>query len=103
MIERVLVGALALLAVGMMLMMVRKAGKKVELPTPEELVGIPPALTSDSDIVGEADETDTPMTGIEVDDDQAQANKMLEQVTDLVQNNPETAAKLIGRWSSLDD
>lgn len=103
MVERVLVGALALLAVGMMLMMVRKAGKKVELPTPEELVGIPPALTSDSDIVGEADETDTPMTGIEVDDDQAQANKMLEQVTDLVQNNPETAAKLIGRWSSLDD
>ena len=101
--ERVLVGALALFAVGMMLMMVRKAGKKIELPSPEELVGIPPALASENDIVGEADETDTPMTGIEVDDHQAQANKMLEQVSDLVQKNPETAARLIGRWSSLDD
>lgn len=101
--ERALVGALALFAVGMMLMMVRKAGKKIELPSPEELVGIPPALANDNDIVGEADETDTPMTGIEVDDQQAQANKMLEQVGELVQKNPETAAKLIGRWSSLDD
>ena len=54
----------------MMVSMVKKAGRKVDLPSADELVGIPKALESDSDIIGEADESDTPMTGIEVGDEE---------------------------------
>ena len=36
-------GLLAIVALGMMLSMVRKAGKAPTMPTAEELVGIPPA------------------------------------------------------------
>ena len=38
---------LALVALGMMFMMVRKASRPQPLPTAEELVGIPPALQAD--------------------------------------------------------
>jgi flagellar biosynthesis/type III secretory pathway M-ring protein FliF/YscJ len=101
--DTVILGALALAAVGMMLSMVRKAGRKVDLPTPEELVGIPPALKSAGDLVGEADEGDTAMAGIEVGDDQLQTSKILEQVGKLVDESPADAAKLINRWVVVEE
>ncbi len=97
-IDKVVLGALAVVALAMMLMMVRKAGKRTQLPTAEELVGIPPTLATNSNLVGEAEEGDSPMAGIELDDEQLRASKMLEQVGDMVQTNPADAAKLVGRW-----
>ena len=96
-------GGLALLAVGLMFMMVRKAGKSAALPTAEELVGIPPALQPGSDVVGEADETDTAMVGIEVDPDRLRTTKMLDEVTQLVKSNPGAAASVFNQWLSSDN
>lgn len=101
-IDKAIMGGLALVAMGMMLMMVRKASRKVELPTPEELVGLPPALETKSDIIGEADEGELPVTGIEVGESEMRAQKVLEMVADMVDSSPETAAKIVGQWISLE-
>jgi flagellar biosynthesis/type III secretory pathway M-ring protein FliF/YscJ len=83
--------------------MVRKAGRAPALPTAEELVGIPPALAPGSDLVGEADESDTAMSGIEVDDDELRTQKMLEQVSELVKSNPSSAATVFNRWMTPEE
>lgn len=103
MVEMIVLGVLALVSVGMMFSMVKRAGKKVELPTAEELVGLPPALDVAGDMVGEADESDSPMAGIEISDDEVKLKKMREQVAELIAQNPESAASLIGRWISEDE
>ncbi len=66
-------------------------------------MGLPPQLDAADAVIGEADEGDTPMAGIEVDEDQVQAQKMLEQVEELVQQSPETAARLLNRWIDSND
>lgn len=96
--DKLILASLALLAVGMMLVMVRKAARRSELPSAEELVGIPPALATQNDLVGEADETDSPMPGIEVAESEVKRQKVLEEVVELVQKEPGSAAKLMGRW-----
>ena len=97
-IDKAVLGVLALVSLAMMAMLVRKATKKSELPTAEELVGIPPALQADGDLFGEADEGDVAMSGIELDEEQVRSSKMLEQVGDLVTSSPETAAGLLQSW-----
>jgi flagellar biosynthesis/type III secretory pathway M-ring protein FliF/YscJ len=97
-IENVLLGGLALLAMGMMTLVVKKTARKAELPTAEEIVGLPPALETKNDLIGEADESDAPMMGIEVDDAEVRTGKMLEQVNDFVKGSPDGAAKLLNRW-----
>jgi flagellar biosynthesis/type III secretory pathway M-ring protein FliF/YscJ len=99
-VKQIALGGLAAMSIGLMLLMVKKAGKAQALPTAEELVGIPPALEPGSDLVGEADETDTAMSGIEVDDDELKISKMLEQVSELVKTNPSSAATVFNRWMS---
>ncbi|MEL6497475.1 MAG: hypothetical protein AAF937_00200 [Planctomycetota bacterium] len=89
---------LAAVAVGMMLLMVRKATRKVEMPSAEEIVGIPPALDGMGEIVGEADESETPMDGIEVSQSDVNASRLLEQVSELVGERPDIAARLLSRW-----
>jgi flagellar biosynthesis/type III secretory pathway M-ring protein FliF/YscJ len=103
MVEMIVLGVLALVSVGMMFSMVKRAGKKVDLPTAEELVGLPPALDVAGDMVGEADESDSPMAGIEISDDEVKLQKMREQVAELIAQNPESAASLIGRWISEEE
>lgn len=103
MIKQVVLSVLALLALGMMFVLVRRNSKPQELPTAEELVGIPPALHSDNELVGEADESDTAMTGIEVDSDALKTGKMLEEVQELVHKNPQAAATVFSRWLATED
>jgi hypothetical protein len=103
MIDRIVVGALALVAVGMMFFMVRKGGRRITVPTAQELAGRPPALEAKSDLVGEADESETAMAGIEVGEEQIKADKMREQVSELVRQNPDGAAKLLNRWISVEE
>jgi flagellar M-ring protein FliF len=101
-VEKGVLAALAVVSLTMMLLMVRKAGRKAPMPSAEELVGIPPPLEARTDIVGEADETDAPMAGIELGDDEIKSRRLLEQVTDLVKENPESAAKLLNRWIQVE-
>ncbi len=103
MIETLVLGALGLVAVVMMFSMVKRAGRKSDLPTAEELVGIPPALEVAGDLVGEADESEAAMAGIEISEDEVKVQKMRELVGDLINTNPEAAASLVGRWISEDE
>ncbi len=101
-VDKAVLGALALIAVGLMISMVRKSGKTPDLPTAEELVGLPPALDAKSDLIGEADETDTPMAGIEVGEEEVHSQKVLEQVQELVEKTPDSAAKMLNRWITVE-
>lgn len=102
-IDKVIIGVLGLVALGFMFTMTRKVGKKVELPTAEELVGLPPALEKPTDLIGEAEEGDAPLAGIEVEEGEVRAVKVLEQVNEMVGSNPEGAAKMLRRWMSTEE
>lgn len=98
MVEKGVLVALAVVAMGMMLMMARRIGKRVELPSAEELVGIPPALPADEDLVGEASERDSPLAGIELGEGEIANDRIREQVSELIQQNPDEAAVMLKRW-----
>ncbi|MBL0870165.1 MAG: hypothetical protein IBJ18_06255, partial [Phycisphaerales bacterium] len=102
-IRTVALGGVALAAMGMMLMLVKRSAKPIELPTAQEVVGLPPALESQSDLVGEADEGAAAMVGIELDDEELKYKKMLEQVQDMVKKSPSDAAALLNRWVATEE
>jgi flagellar biosynthesis/type III secretory pathway M-ring protein FliF/YscJ len=102
-IDKAVLVALSAIALAMMLLMVKRSGRKITLPTAEELVGIPPALSAGDDIVGEADVGDSPLAGLEVDEDQLKSQKILEQVGALINENPELASGMLGRWVAAED
>jgi flagellar biosynthesis/type III secretory pathway M-ring protein FliF/YscJ len=102
-IEKGVLALLAAAALGMMFMLVKKGGASPNQPTAEELVGLPPALDGEADIVGEADESDQAMTGIEVPAEELETQKMLEQVSAMLDENPENVAKLLNRWIRAED
>lgn len=102
MVDRVVIGVLALAALGMMFLMVRRAGKRPPVPTSQQLAGTPPPLETGSEVVGEADESETAMPGIEVGEEQIRAVKLREQVSELIRQNPEQAAKLLNRWIAVE-
>lgn len=99
MVKHITLGGLAVLSLGMMLMMVRKATVKQNLPTAEELVGLPPALAGDAvDLVGEAEESYTPMEGLEIGEEDLEQQQKLKQINELAMNSPQEAAALIRKW-----
>lgn len=102
-IDKGVLGILALVSLGMMMMMLKKVSKRTETPTAEELVGLPPSIEAPGEVIGEADESETPMEGIEVDDGLMKSQKILEQVTELVEKTPDSAARLLNRWMSVQD
>lgn len=102
-VDKAVLGVLAVFAIGLMLTLVKKAGKEVEMPTAEELVGVPPTLETPSDLIGEADESDLAMAGIEVGEEQVKSRRMLEEVSKLVETNPDAAARLMRQWISAEN
>jgi flagellar biosynthesis/type III secretory pathway M-ring protein FliF/YscJ len=102
-VDKMVLGGLALVSVGLMFMMVRRASRRATLPTAEELAGVPQTLHGETDLIGEADESEAAMAGIEVDDDQIHTQRMLEQVTHLVGERPEAVASLIANWLAADE
>jgi flagellar biosynthesis/type III secretory pathway M-ring protein FliF/YscJ len=102
-VKTVALGALALVSLAMMMLMVRKASKPAPMPSAEELVGLPPALATNNDLIGEADEGDTAMLGIEVDDETLKTQKMIEEVSEMVKTRPTDAAALLQRWVQTED
>jgi len=97
------VAALAVVALGMMFFLVRKATQQTTLPSVKELAGLPPVLPVEDELVGEAEEADAGMAGMELNDEQIRSRKMAEQIGDLVKNNPSEAAALFNRWIRKDD
>jgi len=89
---------MAIAALVMMALALRKATKPVDLPSAEDLVGVPPALRADDEMYGEADEADAALSGVELSDDELQKRKLVEQVSSLVRERPDEAAQLVSRW-----
>ncbi len=102
MVKNVALGALAVLALGMMLLMVRKTGKADPIPSAQEIVGAPPILQKQSDLIGEADEAESALAGIELTDETIKHQKLLEQVTEMVRSKPDETATLLNRWITAD-
>ncbi|MBO6512823.1 MAG: hypothetical protein JJ974_02510 [Phycisphaerales bacterium] len=102
-IETILVGVLAGVSVLMMLMMIKRSSQDIKLPTAEELVGLPPQLDAVSDLIGEADEGESAMAGIEVEDAMVELQQLREQVSELITADPEGAASLVERWAEIED
>ena len=98
-LKYLLLTGLSLLSLAMMFMMVRKAGTQAQLPTAEEIVGVPPALPTDqSEVVGEAEESAPAMEGLELDEDALRQKQMLGQISNMVKQNPDEVANLLRRW-----
>ncbi len=98
-LKYILLSGLSLLSLAMMFLMVRKASVQAQLPTAQEIVGVPPALPTDqSEIVGEAEESAPAMEGVELDDDTLRHKQMLGQISDMVKQNPDEVANLLRRW-----
>lgn len=94
---------LTLLAIVLMFGMVRKALRQPKLPSVEELAGVPPQLPSDDDLLGEVEEAETGMEGVEVNEGEIQMRKLAEQISEMVRANPTEAANLFNRWVESDD
>lgn len=101
-LDKAVLGVLAVVAIGLMFTLVKKASKQVEMPTAEELVGVPPTLETPSDLIGEADESDMAMAGIEVGEEQVKSRRMLEEVAKMVETDPDGAARLMKQWISAE-
>jgi flagellar biosynthesis/type III secretory pathway M-ring protein FliF/YscJ len=97
-------GAMGLMALGLMFGMVRKATtQSADLPSVEELAGVPPTLPSDDDLVGEAEESENTMEGVELDREELRYRQLNEQIAELVKSRPDDAASLLGKWVRVDD
>ena len=108
-------GVLALIALGamgMMLMMVRKAvpaGGDSEIDAGVFITGgkkgkrkgggagLEQFETVD-DVFGEANQGEAVLTGIELDDETLASRKMVDEVSTMIKENPENAATLVKRW-----
>lgn len=97
-VRTAVLGALAAVALGLVVATAMRATRRESLPTAAELVGLPPALEGAGDLVGEATEADSVLQGLELSDDEMKHRKMMEQVAELVQEKPDDAARLLGRW-----
>lgn len=92
-------GVLAIASLFFMFNIARKASTREELPTPEELAGVPPKLESDdAEVVGEADEATPALEGMELDDDSLRRAQMLEQLNDMAQRDPSELSGILRRW-----
>lgn len=95
------ISLLALASLGLMLGMVRKATRPESLPSIEELAGVPPSLPSDEELIGEADESEATMQGVELNEEDLKARRIAEQISDLVRADPAEASRLLGKWVTI--
>jgi len=103
MVKNVGLGALAVVSLIMMFLMVKKANRRDPLPTATEIVGIPPALDAiEREIVGEAEEGEPVLEGMELEDAAMRTQQILDQINDLVGTNPDEVANLFHRWIATD-
>ncbi len=98
MVKTIALGSLAVVALGLVVFTALRSTRTEELPTAAELVGLPPALDNTSDLIGEADEADSVLQGVELSDSEMMQRKMMDQVNEMVDEQPDDAGKLLSRW-----
>ncbi|MEM6332724.1 MAG: hypothetical protein AAF823_05230 [Planctomycetota bacterium] len=95
---------MALLSLALMLAMVRKATQPESLPSVEELAGVPPTLPDDDDdLIGEVEEQEMTLEGMELDEDELRSRRISEQIGEMIKANPEEAGRIMRRWVSDDE
>ena len=102
-LEMAIIGVLGLVSVGLMLMMVRRAGKPVKMPSAEELVGLPPELAAGEDLVGDVGEGEDAMSGLELGEEDVEFQKILNEVIEQANHSPESVAMVLNRWIMQED
>jgi flagellar biosynthesis/type III secretory pathway M-ring protein FliF/YscJ len=112
--KEIVLGVLALASLFMVSMMVRKSGPAMALSGPGSVptmpsvgntvdamlakaAGMKAIVTEDAAEVGEGGQA---LDGIELDDKAVRAQQVVEQVSNLVKENPEVAASMIKKWMS---
>ena len=96
-------GLLAVSSLGIMFYMVRKSTQQPDLPSIEELAGVPPTLPSEEDLIGEADEVDPTMAGVELDDEELAVRRIADQISEMVKSSPTEAAQIFTKWVGSGD
>ena len=97
-------GVLAVVSLFFMFNIAKKASTREQLPSAEELAGVPPMLDSDGgDIIGEADEATPALEGMELDDDSLRRQQMLDQLNELASRDPEELSGILRRWMRNQD
>ena len=67
------------------------------------LAGVPPRLSSDEELVGEVEETEMSMAGVELNEAELKSRKMAEQISDLIRTNPAEAGSILSQWVKPDE
>ncbi|MEM9420463.1 MAG: hypothetical protein AAGA25_15645 [Planctomycetota bacterium] len=96
-------GALAVISLALALMMVKKATKPEALPSIEELAGVPPTLPTEEELIGEADEVEASMAGLEVNEDELRTRNLADQINEMIKSAPNDAGSLLGKWVQAED
>jgi flagellar biosynthesis/type III secretory pathway M-ring protein FliF/YscJ len=103
-IPQIGVGGLAMVSLFMVMMMVRKSapvpipGLNMAGASDEEPEAPTNRLHSDAPVAGEVSEGDKTMEGMELDDEAVRTQQVIEQVSNMVSENPDAAANLVKRW-----
>lgn len=95
--KEVAVGVLAVISLFMVSTMVKKSTPAPLVVTQPEARG-PSMLDGGEDVAGLATEGGPQLAGMELDDDTIQTQQILDQVQQLVGENPDAAANLVKRW-----
>jgi flagellar M-ring protein FliF len=94
------VGGLAMFSLFMVMRMVRKSGP-IPIPAVEENMARDRStqrLGPESQVAGEAGEGEKMMDGMELDEEAVKTQQVIEQVSNMVTENPDAAANLVKRW-----
>ncbi len=91
------VGALAVISLFMVSTIVKRSTPAPIVVAQAEAKG-PITLEAAEAVAGFASEGNNTLAGMELDDDTIQAQQVIEQVTNLVGENPDGAANLVKRW-----
>src|SRR5688572_17873170 len=95
--KEIAIGGLAVMSLFMVSMMVRRAPVAAAIAPPVELREAAP-LATDEDIAGEVGQGGALLDAMGLDDDTIKAQQMVEQVSTMVEENPDAAASLVKRW-----
>jgi flagellar biosynthesis/type III secretory pathway M-ring protein FliF/YscJ len=95
--KEIAIGVLALVSLFMVTGLVKRSTPATVTLGPIEPEGPSPFAASEI-VVGEAASSDQMLDGVELDDESIRAQQMLDQVTNMVKENPEGAASLVKRW-----
>ncbi len=95
--KEIAVGVLAVVSLFMVSSMARKSVPPPVIVMPEETKA-PEDLSRGDEVAGEVGSGENTLDAMELDEDSVKTQQMLDQVSTMVQENPEGAANLVKRW-----